>query len=48
MQISTKIITSLQNIWNSTNTTKLGVPADIVHSSPTNVEHKQYFDTRSC
>ena len=35
-------------IQHSTNATKLGVSVDIVHSSLTNVGHKQYFDTRSC
>ena len=46
--ISIKIISQLQSSGIQTNATRLGVPADIVHSSLTNVGHKQYTNTGSC
>ena len=44
--ISTKIITRLQSFGIQLMPPSWGVSADIVCSSPTNVGHKQYFDTR--
>ena len=43
-----KIISQLQTFSIQTNATRLGVPADIVCSSLTNVEHKQYTNAGSC
>ena len=39
--INTKTISQLQSSSIQINTTRLGVPADIDHSSPTNMGHKQ-------
>ena len=41
-----KNIYAVTIILHSTNATTLGVSADIVCSSPTNVGHKQYFNAR--
>ena len=46
--INTKIIAQLQSFGIQTNATRLGVPADIVHSSPTNMGHEQYTNTGLC
>ena len=42
-----KNIYTVTIIQHSINTTKLGVSADIVCSSPTNMGHKQHFNARS-
>ena len=44
--IDVKNIYAVTIIQHSTNATMLGVSADIVHSSPTNMGHKQYFNAR--
>ena len=43
---SNKNIYAVTIVQHSTNATKLGVSADIVHSSPTNVVHKQHSNIR--
>ena len=45
---STNIVPQLQSFGIQTNATRLGGPADIVHSSPTNMGHQQYTNTGSC
>ena len=46
--ISTKIISQLQSSGIQTDTTRLGVSVDIIHSSLTNMGHKQYSNTGLC
>ena len=45
-QINTKIITWLQLFGIQLMPPHWGVPVGIVHSSPTNMGHRQHFDTR--